>query len=118
MGGPRHSGRVGGLCAALVGGDGDRLRATDGWIGFLFAQVPGLALSGDGKANEHNHLVPRDHWLEKWERDAIVSFFHKYPLEGYRRLCFMMLDRDIVAVSPASVYRVLMRQRDHSLRHL
>lgn len=60
-----------------------------------------------GKANEHNHLVPRDHWLEKWERDAIVSFFHKYPLEGYRRLCFMMLDRDIVAVSPASVYRVL-----------
>ena len=60
-----------------------------------------------GKANEHNHLVPRDHWLEKWEKEAIVKFFHEYPLEGYRRLCFMMLDRDIVAVSPASVYRVL-----------
>jgi putative transposase len=28
-------------------------------------------------------------------------------LEGYRRLTFMMLDRDIVAVSPSSVYRVL-----------
>lgn len=60
-----------------------------------------------GKANEHNHLVPRDHWLEDWEKRAIVSFFGKYPLEGYRRLCFMMLDRDVVAVSPASVYRVL-----------
>lgn len=60
-----------------------------------------------GKANEHNHLVPRDHWLEKWEKEAIVKFFHEYPLEGYRRLCFMMLDRDVVAVSPASVYRVL-----------
>ena len=21
-----------------------------------------------GKANEHNGLVPRDHWLEEWER--------------------------------------------------
>jgi transposase InsO family protein len=60
-----------------------------------------------GKANEHNFLVPRDHWLEQWEKEAIVKFFHQYPLEGYRRLCFMMLDRDIVAVSPASVYRVL-----------
>lgn len=60
-----------------------------------------------GKANEHNHLVPRDHWLEEWEKAAIVKFFGEYPLEGYRRLCFMMLDRNIVAVSPASVYRVL-----------
>jgi len=60
-----------------------------------------------GKVNEHNFLVPRDHWLEEWEKKAIVKFFQEYPLEGYRRLCFMMLDRDIVAVSPASVYRVL-----------
>jgi transposase InsO family protein len=30
-------------------------------------------------------------------------------LEGYRRLAFMMLDDDIVAVSPSSVYRVLKR---------
>ena len=60
-----------------------------------------------GKANEHNHLVPRDHWLEEWEKKAIVEFFRTFPLEGYRRLCFMMLDREVVAVSPASVYRVL-----------
>jgi putative transposase len=60
-----------------------------------------------GKANEHNVLIPRDHWLEQWEKDAIIEFHHKFPLEGYRRLTFMMLDRDIVAVSPSSTYRVL-----------
>ena len=43
------------------------------------------------KANEHNALVPRDHWLEPWERVAIISFHHQFPLEGYRRLTFMML---------------------------
>jgi transposase InsO family protein len=60
-----------------------------------------------GLANEHNRLVPRDHWIEDWERQAIIDFFHRHPLEGYRRLCFMMLDQDVVAVSPATVYRVL-----------
>ena len=60
-----------------------------------------------GRVNEHNGLMPRDHWLEAWEKAAIVNFAREYPLEGYRRLTFMMLDRDIVAVSPASVYRVL-----------
>lgn len=60
-----------------------------------------------GKANEHNALVPRDFWLEDWEKQAIVNFHLEHPLEGYRRLTFMMLDRDIVAVSPSSVYRVL-----------
>ena len=60
-----------------------------------------------GKANEHNASIPRDFWLEEWERQAIVRFCLDNPLEGYRRLTFMMLDRDIVAVSPASTWRVL-----------
>jgi len=60
-----------------------------------------------GKANEHNRLVPRDWWLEGWEREAIVQFFIEHPFDGYRRLCYMMLDSDIVAVSPSTVYRVL-----------
>jgi len=60
-----------------------------------------------GKANEHNAMVPRDHWLESWEQQAIVEFARAHPLDGYRRLTFMMLDRDVVAVSPASGYRVL-----------
>jgi transposase InsO family protein len=57
--------------------------------------------------NEHNGWVPRDFWLEDWEKQAIVGFHLKNPLEGYRRLTFMMLDADIVAVSPTTVWRVL-----------
>jgi putative transposase len=60
-----------------------------------------------GRVNEHNTWVPRDHWLEPWEQQAIVEFARAHPREGYRRLAFMMLDQDVVAVSPASVYRVL-----------
>lgn len=60
-----------------------------------------------GKVNEHNSWIPRDHWLEEWEKQAIKDFHNDNPLEGYRRLTFMMLDRDIVAASPSSVWRVL-----------
>ncbi len=60
-----------------------------------------------GKANEHNAWVPRDHWLTGPEKRAIIDFRSQFPLEGYRQLAYMMLDRDVVAVSPTSVYRVL-----------
>jgi len=60
-----------------------------------------------GKVNEHNAWIPRDWWLDDWEKQAIIRFSFEYPLEGYRRLAFMMLDRDVVAVSPSSVYRIL-----------
>jgi hypothetical protein len=54
-----------------------------------------------GKVNEHNGWVPRDFWLEQWEKQAIIGFHLKNPLEGYRRLTFMMLDADTVAVTRA-----------------
>lgn len=60
-----------------------------------------------GKVNEHNAWVPRDHWLTKEEHDRIVEFARRYPLEGYRRLTYMMIDADVAACSPASTYRVL-----------
>ncbi len=60
-----------------------------------------------GTANHHNGRIPRDHWLEDWEGDAILAFHDAHPLEGYRRLSFMMLDARTVAVSPSTVYRVL-----------
>jgi hypothetical protein len=50
----------------------------------------GLLAEGLGKAGDHS--VPPEE-----------------STEGYRRLTFMMLDADIVAVSPASVWRVLSR---------
>lgn len=60
-----------------------------------------------GRANAHNGWIPRDHWLEDWEKQAIIKFHYEHPLDGYRRLTFMMLDQNVVAVSPMSVYRVL-----------
>lgn len=63
-----------------------------------------------GKVNEHNALIPRDHWLEQWEVDAIIEYFKEHPLEGYRRLTYMMMDDDIVSASPSSIYRVLRKE--------
>jgi len=60
-----------------------------------------------GQVNGHNGWVPRDHWLIPPERDAILRYYWDHPLEGYRRLTYMMLDADVVAVSPATVYRIL-----------
>lgn len=60
-----------------------------------------------GKVNEHNSWIPRDFWLADWEKQAIIAYYHDHLLEGYRRLTYMMIDDDIVAVSPSSVYRVL-----------
>jgi transposase InsO family protein len=60
-----------------------------------------------GKANEHNACIPRNFWLSDSERQAIIDYYNDNPLEGYRRLCYMMIDADIAAVSPSSVYRVL-----------
>lgn len=42
-----------------------------------------------GRLNEHNAWVPRDHWLERWEKEAIVAFHEENPEEGYRRLTYL-----------------------------
>ena len=60
-----------------------------------------------GRENEHNGAVPRDFWLEEWEKEAILAFYRLYPNEGYRRMTYRMIDEDVVAVSPATTYRVL-----------
>ena len=77
-----------------------------GWLGMTASKFYSWR-ERSGRVNEHNSWVPRDFWLEEWEKQAIVAFHVKNPLEGYRRLTFMMLDADVVAVSPASVWRVL-----------
>jgi putative transposase len=60
-----------------------------------------------GSPNQHNTTIPRDFWLEDWEKATIIAFHDLYPSEGYRRLTYMMLDADVVAVSSSSIYRVL-----------
>ncbi len=103
-----------------------------GWVGIARSKFYDWR-ARYGKANEHNAWIPRDHWIEGWEGDEIVKFAREFPLEGYRRLTLtpsppgfgtlraacgslsqgfpalrlMMLDRNIVAVSPWTTYRVL-----------
>jgi transposase InsO family protein len=60
-----------------------------------------------GEANNHNGRIPKKHWCLDWERQAIIDYAKEHPNEGYRRLTYMMIDEDIVAVSPSTTYRVL-----------
>ena len=62
-----------------------------------------------GLSNRHNGHVPRTNQLEEWEREFIVDYYLRHPLEGYRRITYMMIDEDAVATTPATVYRVLKR---------
>jgi len=61
-----------------------------------------------GEENKHNARLPKSHWLLPEEKEKIREYckgrIHK---SGYRVLCYEMLDKDIVAVSPTTVYRVL-----------
>jgi transposase InsO family protein len=58
-------------------------------------------------SNQHNGVIPKSHWMLPWEREAIIEYRYQHLAEGYRRLSYMMLDEDIVAVSPSTVYRIL-----------
>lgn len=60
-----------------------------------------------GKDNDHNGKIPRDYWLQEWEKDKIIEFYREHSTEGYRRVSYLMLDKGLVAVSPATTYRVL-----------
>lgn len=60
-----------------------------------------------GIDNRHNGRIPREHWLLDEERKAIIRYCRPRVLLGYRRLTYMMIDEDVVYVSPATTYRVL-----------
>jgi hypothetical protein len=57
-----------------------------------------------GKIIGHDGTILRCSQLNEWEKPAILDFHDKYPLDVYRRLAFMMLDDNVVAVSPISTY--------------
>ena len=72
-----------------------------------------FAQSGNGRVDrsvkklERQNLLLQSKLADKDGKQAIVDYCHDTPLEGYRRLCYMIVDDDIVAVSPSSAYRVL-----------
>ena len=61
-----------------------------------------------GESNFHNGKIPRCHWILEEEKEAIKLYAKLSSIEeGYRRMCYRMLDEDVAAVSPTTVYRVL-----------
>jgi hypothetical protein len=71
-----------------------------------------------GKANEHNGFIPRDFWLENWEKEAIVDYFIQHPFEGYRRLTYIRLQAT-AGGSPALAHgRYLSQPGRHLLLHV
>lgn len=61
----------------------------------------------EGQPNKHNGIIPKLHWILPWESLAIIAYAKTHTGEGYRRLTYMMIDDNIVAVSPSTTYRVL-----------
>ena len=64
-------------------------------------------LTRRNEETKHNGHIPREHWVTPGETKAIISFCKDRMEFGYRSLCWMMVDANIVAISPASVYNVL-----------
>ncbi len=62
-----------------------------------------------GQLNHHNGYKVKRGWILSWEKEAIIKYARNHLGEGYRRLTYMMIDEDVVAVSPSTVYRVLKR---------
>lgn len=77
-----------------------------GWLGLSSSKYYSWC-ERQGQANQHNGQIPKENWLLAWEKSAIETYARQHREEGYRRLSYMMLDEDVVAVSVSSVYRVL-----------
>ena len=60
-----------------------------------------------GQETQHSGQQPKSHWLTDAEKTAIINYYADHRQTGYRRLTYMMLDENVVATSPSSVYRVL-----------
>jgi hypothetical protein len=52
--------------------------------------------STPGQSQHEQRVALARYWIEDCEHDAIVKFVKQLPLEDYRRLTFMMLDRAAV----------------------
>lgn len=60
-----------------------------------------------GIDNHHNGQLPKSHWILPQEYQTVVIYAKQCYTGGYRRFAYEMLDNDIVALSPSTVYRVL-----------
>ena len=70
-----------------------------------------------GQPNQHNSQAPQCHQITPEEYFSIVQYARRsesestvYSKNGYRRLTYMMIDKNIAFVSPSSVYRILQKE--------
>jgi len=56
-------------------------------------------------------VPPRPDRVTEKEREAVLQYAQSHSGEGYRRMTYMMIDEDVAAISPTTVYRIL-RARD------
>lgn len=55
-------------------------------------------------------LRERENKVLPEEESAIINYALRHPKEGYRRLCWMMVDEEVAYVSPGTVYNILDRR--------
>jgi len=60
-----------------------------------------------GIDNHHNGQLPKSHWILPQEYQSVVIYAKQCYTGGYKRFAYEMLDNDIVALSPSTVYRIL-----------
>jgi hypothetical protein len=63
--------------------------------------------SATDEPTSNNALLPKDPWLTDEERQHVIAYHDRFPLEGYRLPTSPMLDEDVVAARPAIVCGVL-----------
>lgn len=68
--------------------------------------------------NAHAPFVLREDCLTSDEEQVIVDFYQKHVFDGYRRCAYMMMDANIAAASPSTVYSVLRRANVMRPRHV
>ena len=60
-------------------------------------------------ADNHSLQTRLEKYLTEEER-AVIDYALKHPKEGYRRLCWMMVDEDVAYLKPGTVYNILNRR--------
>jgi transposase InsO family protein len=100
----------------MIEGEVRRLHIMTGIAVLTLAAFAGVSrrtfrdwLERRGEETKHNGHIPREHWLTPAEMRAITGYCGSRMELGYRTLCWQMVDADIAAASPASVYNVLKR---------
>jgi hypothetical protein len=80
--------------AGFAGVSGRTWRAWQGWR---------------GRETRHNGHIPREHGVTPVAAAASIPYGRERMEAGYRVLCWQMVDANIAAVSPGTVYNVLKR---------